>query len=198
MRSDAPALFPVFRSTAQAQILAALLLHPTREQTVTDLSRQLAIPQATVSDEVARLVEAQILATRKVGRSNLLRPNPANRLVDPLTVIALATMGPHLAVRDAFAGIRGVDRVLIYGSWAARYHGQPGPPPNDLDILVIGTPDRAAIYEAADKVEKVTGLPVNPVIASHKRWNDPADPLSLDIHANPVVELEITADAVAS
>ena len=71
MRSSAPALFPVFRSTAQAEILAATLLHPDREQTVTDLSRRLGIPLATVSDEVAGLVDAQIPTARKVGRSNL-------------------------------------------------------------------------------------------------------------------------------
>lgn len=197
MRSVAPALFPVFRSTAQAQILAALLLHPTAERTVADLSRQLGIPQATVSDEVARLVDAQILATRKIGRSRLLRPNAANRLVAPLTEIALATMGPHLAVRDAFADVAGVDQILIYGSWAARYHGQPGPPPNDLDILVVGSPDRAAVYEAADIVEKTTGLPVNPIIASHTRWNDPSDPLSADIKANPVVEIDPAVPAAS-
>ncbi|MFV8160754.1 winged helix-turn-helix domain-containing protein [Mycobacterium sp. 134] len=197
MRSDAPALFPVFRSTAQAQILAAVLLHPTTDQTVADLSRDLGIPQATVSDEVARLVDAQILATRKVGRSRLLRPNAGNRMVAPLTEIALGTMGPHLAVRDAFADIAGIDRILIYGSWAARYQGQPGPPPNDLDILLIGSPDRAAVYAAADDVEKITGLPVNPVIASRKRWDDPSDSLSADIKANPVVEIDAAAAAAS-
>lgn len=193
MRSAAPALFPVFRSPAQAEILAALLLHPAEERTVTDLSRQLNMPQATVSDEVARLVDAELLTARKVGRSNLLRPNPANKLITPLSEIVLATMGPHLAVADAFAAVAGIDRVLIYGSWAARYKGHPGPPPNDLDILIVGTPDRAAVYSAADAVERVTGFPVHPVIASPQRWNDDADALIADIKANPSVDIELAA-----
>jgi DNA-binding transcriptional ArsR family regulator len=191
MRSSAPALFPVFRSPSQAKILAAILLYPNREQTITDLSRRLGIPLATVSDEVARLVEARIVTTRKIGRSNLLRPSPDNRLVGPLTEIVLATMGPHLVVRDAFAGMAGVSRLLIYGSWAARYHGQAGPPPNDLDLLVVGKPDRAAVYAAADVVELRTGLPVNPVIASAKRWNDDADPLVLQIKSSPSLEVDL-------
>jgi DNA-binding transcriptional ArsR family regulator len=191
MRSSAPALFPVFRSASQAEILAAILLYPDREQTITDLSRRLGIPLATVSDEVARLVEARILTARKIGRSNLLRSNPDNRLVGPLTEIVLATMGPHLVVRDAFAGISGVSQLLIYGSWAARYQGQAGPPPNDLDLLVVGKPDRAAVYAAADVVEQRTGLPVNPVIASTKRWNDDADPLVLQIKSSPSLEVDL-------
>ena len=181
----------MFRSASQAEILAAILLYPDREQTITDLSRQLGIPLATVSDEVARLVEAHILTARKIGRSNLLRPNPDNRLVGPLTEIVLATMGPHLVVRDAFAGMAGVSRLLIHGSWAARYHGQSGPPPNDLDLLVVGKPDRAAVYAAADVVEQRTGLPVNPVIASAKRWNDDADPFVIQIKSSPSLEVEM-------
>jgi DNA-binding transcriptional ArsR family regulator len=198
MRSSAPALFPVFRSASQAEILAAILLYPDREQTVTDLSGRLGIPLATVSDEVARLVEARILTARKVGRSNLLRPNPDNRLVSPLTEIVLATMGPHLVVRDAFADIAGVSRLLIYGSWAARYHGQSGPPPNDLDLLVVGKPDRDAVYAAADVVEQRTGLPVNPVIASVKRWNDDADPLITQIKSSPSLEVDLQHSEVGA
>ena len=187
MRSDAPALFPVFRSQAQAEILAATLLHPDREQTITDLSKRLNIPLATVSDEVARLVRSEIFSVRKVGRSNLLRPNIANRLVSPLTDIVLATMGPHLLVREAFGDLKGVQFVLIYGSWAARYQGQSGPPPNDLDVLVVGSPSRASVYEAADAVEQRSGLTVNPVIASPKRWGDDTDPLMTQIKASPTV-----------
>jgi DNA-binding MarR family transcriptional regulator len=74
MRSNVPARFPVFRSRAQAEILAATLLHPERDQTITDMSRRLGIPLATVSDEASRLVRAGILATRKASRANLLRP----------------------------------------------------------------------------------------------------------------------------
>ena len=71
-----------------------------------------------------------------------------------MTEIVLATMGPHLLVQEAFAGLAGVARLLIYGSWAARYHGEAGPPPNDLDVLLVGTPNRAEVYEAAEAVER--------------------------------------------
>lgn len=189
MRSHAPALFPVFRSPAQAQVLAATLLHPDRERTISDLSRLLGIPLATVSDEVSRLIDAQILVSRHVGRAKLVRANPHNRLVAPLTEIALATMGPHLIVSNAFADVANIDLLLIFGSWAARYHGQPGPPPNDLDILAVGNPDRAAVYQAADKVQELIGMPVNPVIASQERWNDDNDPLMAEIRSSPRVEV---------
>jgi len=182
----------VFRSRAQAEILAVTLLHPEREQTITDLARRLRIPLATVSDEVARLLGADLFTVRKVGRANLLRPNVGNRVVGPLTEIVLATMGPHLVVQEAFAGLQGVERLLIFGSWAARYHDEAGPPPNDLDVLLVGTPNRAEVYEAAETVEQRTGMPVNPVIASARRWNDDADPLMRQIQSHPRVGVELT------
>ncbi len=182
----------MFRSRAQAEILAVTLLHPEREQTITDLARRLRIPLATVSDEVARLLGADLFTVRKVGRANLLRPNVGNRVVGPLTEIVLATMGPHLVVQEAFAGLQGVERLLIFGSWAARYHDEAGPPPNDLDVLLVGTPNRAEVYEAAETVEQRTGMPVNPVIASARRWNDDADPLMRQIQSHPRVGVELT------
>jgi predicted nucleotidyltransferase len=151
---------------------------------ITDLSRLLGIPLATVSDEVSRLIAAELLQARKVGRSNLVRSNSANRLLSPLTDIFLATMGPHLVVQQAFADVKGVHRVLIYGSWD-RYRGEPGPPPNDLDVLIVGNPARADVYQAADAVEQRTGLAVNPVIASVKRWNDETDALITQIKSSP-------------
>ncbi len=132
-----------------------------------------------------------------MGRSNLLRPNGDNRVVAPLTEIVLATMGPHLLVQEAFAGLEGVSRLLIYGSWAARYHGEAGPPPNDLDVLLVGTPNRAEVYEAAEAVEQRTGLPVHPVIASARRWNEGTDPLMRQIKAHPRIEVALTPLALS-
>jgi len=89
-----------------------------------------------------------------------------------------------------------VARLLIYGSWAARYHGEAGPPPNDLDVLLVGTPNRAEVYEAAEAVEQRTGLPVNPVIASARRWNDDTDPLMAQIKSHPRIEVALTPVAL--
>ena len=64
---------------AQAEILAATLLHPDREITITELSRLLGIPLATVSDEVARLLDAQILNARQSAAPN---PSAPIRITD--------------------------------------------------------------------------------------------------------------------
>jgi DNA-binding transcriptional ArsR family regulator len=189
MRSEAPRLLPVLRSQHQADLLTVLLLHPDKEYTISDLAQRLSVPQSTVSGEVRRLVDAGILAVRPVGRSRLVSANSSSRLAGPLTELLTLTYGPHVVVADEFAGLEDVALVVIFGSWAARYHGQRGQPPNDVDVLVVGTPDRVAMYTAADRAESRLGRPVNPTVCSADQWAHPTEPFILEIKSRPYVSI---------
>jgi predicted nucleotidyltransferase len=78
-----------------------------------------------------------------------------------LTRLLEVTFGPHPIVEDEFSNVAGAEQVVILGSWAARHHGRPGRVPADLDVLVIGEPDRADAYNAADRVQRRLGMEVN-------------------------------------
>lgn len=137
--------------------------------------------------EIKRLTEAGLLTRRSVGRSALVRANLENRAVEPLTQLLLLTFGPLQVVAEEFAQLRGAREALIFGSWAARYRQSPGPPPNDLDVLVIGAPERAAVYDGAGRAQQRLGLPVNPVIRSEVAWQSASDSLVQQIQAGPSV-----------
>jgi predicted nucleotidyltransferase len=187
MRSAAPALLPVFRSQLQADILAALLLDPGRESSMTDLAQRFGAPLSTVHGEVGRLIEAGLLSRRNVGRSAMIQANQGNRLVEPLAELLLLSWGPLQVIADEFAALDGAEQVLIFGSWAARYQQQHGPPPHDLDVLVVGEPARQAVYDAADRAQQRLGMPVNPVIRTGEAWRHAADPLVQQIQSGPRV-----------
>jgi DNA-binding transcriptional ArsR family regulator len=189
MRSDAPRLLPVLRSQHQADLLTMLLLHADQEYTIADLAGRLRIPQSTVSGEVRRLTDAGILAIRPVGRSRLVRANANSPLVGPLTELLTLTYGPHVVIADEFADLQGVAVVVIFGSWAARYQGQRGQVPNDVDVLIVGAPDRIAMYTAAERAESRLGQPVNPTVCSPGQWVDPTEPLISEIKSRPYVTI---------
>lgn len=182
---------PIFRSQHQAALLACLLMHPDDEYTLTDLARRLSAPLTTVQREAGRLVDAGLLRDRSVGRARLLRANTDHRAAAPLTQLLELSFGPQVVVGEEFV-IPGAERVMIFGSWAERFHGTVGKAPRDVDVLVLGTPIRADLYEAADRAQARLGLPVNPVLRSVEQWDKATDPLVVQIKASDSVD--VTAD----
>jgi predicted nucleotidyltransferase len=187
MRSEAPVLMPIFRSRHQAELLTWLLLHPDLEYTTTELAARLGVPLTTLHREVQRLIDADLLQARPVGRARLLKANADHRATPALTRLLEVTFGPRTVVEDEFATVAGVDEVVIFGSWAARYHGTPGRVPADLDVLVIGNPDRADVYDAADRAQERLGMEVNPVIRTRRQWAAAADALVQEVKASPTL-----------
>jgi hypothetical protein len=188
---------PIFRSRQQADLLTRLFLQPDREHTATALATQLAVPLTSAHRELQRLEEAGLLAGHQVGRSRLLRANLAHPAASSLTQLLLVTFGPQIVVGEEFGDLAQVSHVFVYGSWAARYHGVPGGPPVDVDVLVVGRPGRAEIYAAAERAEARLSLTVNPTIRSLSRWQNSDDPLVQSIRANPVVDVSSDSTPVS-
>ncbi len=177
---------PILRSQHQAELLTVLLLHPGTEYTMSELSRQLSLPLTTTQREINRLSQAGLITDRRVGRTRVVSANPASRYARPLTELLTLAFGPHVVISEEFHGIPAAG-VAIYGSWAARYHGVAGPPPADVDVLVIGAPPRADVYDAAERAEQRVGFPVNVTLCSPERWAAAADALVQQIRSAPLV-----------
>lgn len=175
MRTEAPALLPIFRSRLQAELLSRVLLRPGQEFTLTRLANDLGVSKAGLHSEAQRLIDAHLLTDRRQGKNRLVSANLDHPAAGPLTQLALLSFGPHEIIADEFADLAGAEQVIIFGSWAARYAGEPGPPPNDIDVLVIGDTSRQKVFDAADRAERRLGRPVNPEQASPMCWKDSSD-----------------------
>lgn len=178
---------PIFRSGHQAVMLTHLYLHPDRDFTATQLAQHAGVPLSTAHRELSRLVEAGLLVARPVGRSRLLRANTDHRGARALTDLLLGSFGPLVVVSEEFARVDGVEALVIFGSWAARHAGVEGPPPGDVDVLVVGDVERAQVYDAAERSEQRLALPVNPVLRRPGRWRAPPgqqDPLVQQVRAS--------------
>jgi predicted nucleotidyltransferase len=61
--------------------------------------------------------------------------------------------------------VPGIDEVFIFGSWAACYHEHQGPRPvGDIDLLVLGDPDRDSLYEATARASAQLGREIQVTI----------------------------------
>jgi len=194
MRTESPALAPYLRSQTQGRLLAELLLRPGVSRSVTELARIVQAPQAVVSKEVARLVKAQVLADERVGRTRLVRANPEYRLMEPLAQILAATFGPEPVMARLLSGTAGIEKAFLYGSWAARFEGAAGRAPGDVDVLVVGAPDRAALNETVVAAERELGLPVQITRVSPAAWEQADDPFVQTVQAKPLVPLTLVGE----
>ena len=81
MRTEAPALIPIFRSDLQARLL--LRVHTDEEpHTASELARFLDAPEPTVHREASRLADAGLLLRARVGRSYYSRVRRARNAGD--------------------------------------------------------------------------------------------------------------------
>jgi hypothetical protein len=189
MRTAAPALLPVFRSRLQGEVLALVLADPEVEWTVDELSGRTSQPYQTVGSEVRRLQAADLVTTRSVGRTKLVQANEESPYFRALAQLVIMSFGPPLVIGEEFGSLPGVGQVFIYGSWAARYAGETGPAPHDVDVLLVGRPDRDAAYEAARRAEQRLGREVNITIRSEQQWQSASDGFTRQLHSSSLLEI---------
>jgi hypothetical protein len=194
MRSSGRASLPLFRTDAQAHLLSKLFLEPGKRWTLASLSRELNTAPSSLHPEVRRLETAGLIKATEVGRSRLLEADFNHPIAPPLVEILRYFYGPSTVIAEEYGSVSGIDHLLIFGSWAARHAGEHGPPPNDIDVLVVGTASRPDVYAAADRSQQRIGIPVNPVLASRERWEAASDALIRQIKSSSTIDLTPTLE----
>lgn len=117
-------------------------------------------------------------------------PTPTRRLADKRRLRSSALLGPVMC--------RGRRPCFLSYDETSSYRGEPGPPPGDIDVLVVGTPDPDDVHDAAVRAEQALGREVNTVVVSVDRWNKAEDPFLQQIRAGPRVPVLAADDRTAS
>jgi Winged helix-turn-helix DNA-binding len=184
-------LSPLLRSDAQGDLLALLILQPDREYTLTEIARRVGVSLATVHAEVGRLIAAGLLLERRVGQARLIRAQTEHVLFRPLLELLELTYGPAVVLPDVLAGVPDVREAFIYGSWAARRLGEPGPAPRDIDVVVIGGATQAALGVAGDEATRRLHREVNITRVTPAVWDLGEDLFVRTLTSRPLVPIQI-------
>lgn len=160
---------PLFRSDTQAALLSALFLSKEGLSTQ-DLSARLGIPYSTIHREISRLLKSGLVTEERVGNYRFFAPNRVSPFYPPLHDLLEVLSGPIPLLRKELALIPGIEWVALFGSWAQRLLGKAGNAPQDVDVLVVGSPDVRQVNRACSAVSKNLGWEVNPVILTPREW----------------------------
>lgn len=194
MKTPASSLAPMLRSDTQGRILARLLVDPESEHSLTDLATGAGTSFPTVQREIERAERAGFVTTRRVGQAKLVRADTGHPLHDAVRRLILATYGPPAIVAEEFGRVEGVNAVVLFGSWAARYLGAEGRAPHDVDVLVIGDPDRDAVDDAAERAEHSIGMAVQATVRTRDEWGSDGDSFVAEVKRRPLVPVLVDPD----
>jgi DNA-binding transcriptional ArsR family regulator len=164
-RQATPTLLPILRSQQQGEILALLLGDPDLELSLTDIAARTGAPHPSVHREIERAEQAGLVTTRKVGNTRLVRANTGSPYYAGLAEVLTRSFGVPAVLAQVLQPVRGIKAAYIYGSWAARHAGQAGQRPiGDIDVLILGDPDRDQLYPALAIAEERLARPVQATI----------------------------------
>lgn len=189
MKQAVPTLTPLLRSDTQGRLLAALFLQPEREFSINALGREVAVNSVTALREVNRLVTAGFLLERRSGQNRYVRVNQHHPLFEPVREIVEWGYGPVVTLPPLLRDVEGVEEAYVYGSWAARLNGVEGPPPGDIDVLLVGYVDDADVFDFEYAARSQLRREVNVETMTPTRWRDEDDPFVGTVRSRPLVRL---------
>jgi DNA-binding transcriptional ArsR family regulator len=192
-RSAAPSLLPILRSQQQGEILALLLGDPDLELSLTQIADRTGTPHPSVHREIERAERAGLVISRKLGTSRLVRANTDSPYYAGLADVLTKAFGVPVVIAGALSTVDGIDAAYIYGSWAARHAGQPGQRPvGDIDVLILGEPDRDQLYSALSSAEEHLGRPIQATIRDPDWLAAGSGPFHDTIISRPMVAVSPT------
>jgi DNA-binding transcriptional ArsR family regulator len=191
MKSSAPLLSPILRSDTQGRMLAALMRDAEKEITLTELAAQCDVAVPTILRDVDRLVDGGYVTARRVGRNRLVRINIEHPIYASLWNVVMFGYGPAAVLPGLLSGIPGIENAYIYGSWAARFLGESGESPRDIDVLIVGGSEYGDLYEVAHKASALVGREVNINVITPQRWADQKDGFVTTVKNRPLLELNL-------
>jgi hypothetical protein len=200
-RSPSPALLPIFRSQQQAEILTLLFGDPSAEHSLAAIVETVHAPYSSVHREIERAEKAGLTTSRTVGRTRLVRANVESPYFAGLADILVRAFGAPALLGKALQGIDGIGAAYIHGSWAAQFLGAVANRPiGDIDLLILGEPDRDRVYGAISGTEERLGRPVQVTIRPAAWLRDGAGSFHDTVASRPLVPLTLlpTETAVAA
>lgn len=191
MKTKFPTLSPLLRSDSQGLMLAALYLDASREFTLSELARVAGSSVPSIMRDVDRLIEAEYLLDRRVGKSRLVRVNVEHPLTRPLSEIVLYAYGPQVVIHREIAGLKNVQRAFIFGSWAERIMGTPGHNPGDIDVLLIGDISMRQASDVSARASSIMGREVSVQVMGEQDWKNGEGSFLKTVKSRPLVAVEI-------
>lgn len=184
-------LSPLIKSDVQGLLLARLFMNASEEFSVTELADYAFTSVPTAMREVDRLIEAEYVVERALGRVRLIRANQTHPLFEAIFQVVAFSYGPATLLPQALKGLFGLQQAFIFGDWANRLAQHPGPPPQQLSVLLVGNMNRIDASKSLARIDGKLGQFVNLQFVSADDWDRSSSEFIKTVKSSPLFELDL-------
>lgn len=154
------------RSKARQRLLAFYFTNPTARLHLRDLAERLTIDPSNLSRELRRLEKEGLFRSELSGRQKYFQLNPAYPLFKEIRSIVGKTIGAGPLIAHSLRKVEGIEEAYLYGSFAQDQQDAA----SDIDVLVIGAPNGAALAEILQGLERRLGREISYTVMTRKEF----------------------------
>ncbi len=152
------AAFPeIEKSRLRRKLLSYFFVNPERDLYVREAAVILKEDAGNLSKEFAHLKRMGVFSFHLRGRQKYFFLNRDYPLFKELKSVIFKTIGVEGSLRAVIETTQGIKAAFIYGSFAQEKEGAS----SDIDLLVVGSPDRDVFMERIDALEKKLHREIN-------------------------------------
>jgi predicted nucleotidyltransferase len=115
------------------------------------------VSRLTIDREIDLLAEAGLVSIERLGRTRMISAAVTSPLFAPMRELIEKTLGVEARLRQALAGLPGVEAAAVFGSWASGTAAAD----SDIDVLVVGDVDYERLVAALHQVGGALGRELN-------------------------------------
>jgi predicted nucleotidyltransferase len=155
------------RSKVRRKLLALYFSNPDKKYYVNQLGRIIGEPAGNVRNEMVNLVSGGLFEREHVGNLVMYSLNTRHAMYNELYGLIKKSIGVEGSLREALSTLTGIETAFIFGSFAQNSEHDS----SDVDLFIVGEPDREALRKAIYEQEKALGRQINHHLYSPADWN---------------------------
>lgn len=148
------------RSEIRRRIMSTVLLHPAGRLHLREIARRVGTSAGTARRELNRLEDAGVVQRTPEGRQVYYSIPAGSVLYRSMAEIIRQTSGAREILRNLLADVARIESAVIFGSYASGTMRAN----SDIDLLVVGDPDRDELTDRLEQAGRETGRSVNEVV----------------------------------
>jgi hypothetical protein len=175
----------LIKSKTRQKIIRLFLWNPKRDFTIAEIAASVQTMPERVRQELLRLQEIDLVATKKKGNLNIYSLNSGNYFLKEITGIMMKSFGIEDDIKQALEEIDGIAFAFLSGAYVKRHFKTK----SDIELFIIGEVAKERIQGAINPIKKFVGREINYRIATPKEFQAKKneEPLKKILHCSLLI-----------